>query len=626
MTYGFNFALSGLGPSQGAIAPAEQFFEGSHAEQALARETGQNSIDAQWVTNVPVTLTFELARMSTDDVPGIDQLRSHLRMVERATRGSQGHERMEQALETAMLESISVLRIGDTGTKGLLGSESVKASSSPLSALTRGAGISAADGTRGGSFGIGSAVGPLASLMCTVLYTSLPIDNESVLLAGHSRLASHADDNGMLRVGDGFFTNLNVSDDFEYQRDPPAIGPFAPRTIPGTDIYILGYRREISDPLLRTIRDALVSNFMIAFNRGHLIAKGVANGELQWLVDQDTLEHHASTAPESLAFFRALNDPTPIRMVSQRFGTVSLYINIDDSLPKTLHTITVRKPLMRIATLKHNIPARYAAILECSDDRGNSLLRELEPPQHDRWDAARAPGGSAALTELKTFVRDGLRSRVKQQIGDQLDVSGLARYLPSAGLAAQDFEAGAGRRPSGGAGSEIESSTIQGRPGSPVKVLNPQRRTVRVTPSVAATADGADPAAQGRHRGGQGHREGAPSGIEGTAAPRKGSSRIKGDQISFRSWSDDKSGDICIALTSDKSVSGDLELVALGPGGSAESDYQLPIVGASEVIDGLSEQLVWSGNILEGVKLRAGVTSLVRLAVPANHRYRLGVK
>ena len=81
------------------------------------------------------------------------------------------------AHETAQQKSIPVLRIGDYGTKGLAGSESIDDPKSSLSALTRGAGISADDGSRGGSFGIGSAVGPFlgGTLVNAFGYESLAV-------------------------------------------------------------------------------------------------------------------------------------------------------------------------------------------------------------------------------------------------------------------------------------------------------------------------------------------------------------------------------------------------------------------------------------------------------------------
>lgn len=44
--FGFYFERAGRAATQGAIAPAEQYFEGSRAEVSVVRETGQNSLDA----------------------------------------------------------------------------------------------------------------------------------------------------------------------------------------------------------------------------------------------------------------------------------------------------------------------------------------------------------------------------------------------------------------------------------------------------------------------------------------------------------------------------------------------------------------------------------------------------
>lgn len=111
--FGFHFEKAGRGAAQGAISPAEQFFEGSRAEESLMRETGQNSIDARSGTQ-PVTLVFELADMPTAAIPGITGLRSHIAQVEEHTRKSQGHESMLLAHKTAQQPTIPVLRIGDT--------------------------------------------------------------------------------------------------------------------------------------------------------------------------------------------------------------------------------------------------------------------------------------------------------------------------------------------------------------------------------------------------------------------------------------------------------------------------------------------------------------------------------
>jgi hypothetical protein len=626
VSFGFYFEHARLGASQGAIAPAEQFFEGSAAETSLARETAQNSIDARADSAAPVVMTFELAEVASDEIPGISGLRQHLVWVEEATRGTQGHERMNQALETANTSWVHVLRIGDTGTRGLAGSESRNDPTSPLSALTRGAGISTDDGSRGGSFGIGSAVGPMSSSMCTVMYASKRPDDPQVVFAGHSRLASHRDATGDWRMGDGFYTDLDKHDDFRYQRDPAPLGPFARRTETGTDIFVLGYRKAESDPSLQHIKDALVMNFMLAIHRGHLIAQAVHGERAIWRLDAGTLEGEARRTPAATAFYRAITDPRPIVKTSRRFGELRLYVNVDDSLDRTLHTITMRRPLMKIDTFKHtSIPAKYAAVLECSDEQGNTLLRKLEPPQHHRWDPARADDGANALKELKAFVREGLRDRVRQQVGEQVEIKGLARYLPSASFTVPDRAPGRPLVPSAGENPSQESSTVHGAPDEPKAVTVPRRKAVPVKLSEPAASGGPDDVEKGKDRGGDGNRGDSPGKLSGGGRAGTGRSRIRAGDIRFRSWSEDVSGDICLALTAGEDVHGDLELVALGPGG-AEEKYTLPVTSATVTVDGVTSPITWNDNVLVGLDLSAGLTARVRLSVPPGHRYRLGVR
>lgn len=623
--FGFYFETAGRGASQGAISPAEQFFEGSLAESSLVRETAQNSIDAR-LGDETVKMVFELKTMETADVPGIEGLRATLKQVAEETRGAQGHANMKLAYDTAMQEHIEVLRISDYGTKGLTGSESMDNPTSALSALTRGAGISADDGSRGGSFGIGSAVGPMASNMSTVLYTSRPHNQTSVVFAGYSCLASHRDGDGKWHVGDGFFTDLTCMEDFSYLRDPGALGPFPERTTPGTDVYILGYRKAGADPDLRHIKVALMRNFLLAIDRGNLVVDGIT-ADCTWTLDSNTLDTSVLEDSEAHAFYRAIKDEEPIVGTSDQLGSLSLYINVDDSLDKSLHTITVRKPLMKIDTFRHNsIPIKYAAVLECSDDEGNKLLRALEPPQHHRWDPERAPHGKAIIKELKNFVREGLKSRVKQHFGDQIEVKGLARYLPMEVFEDKSHLLGSTGTPINGQGTNTESSTIRGTDGGSESVQVRSSGSFKVGVSTSAAGDGETPAKKGKDAGGSSSRTNSGGDLEGTGSPGDGSGRITAGDVRFRSWCEGGTGDLCLSITAAESIEGDLELVPLGPGGSMEDGFVLPIKGGTVSTGSTHVALKNKGNVLSNLKLEAGVTSHIRLKLSSPHRYRLGIK
>jgi hypothetical protein len=622
-SFDFHFRREHLFSAQGAIAPAEQFFEGSNAADSLAREIGQNSLDAR-AGSSPVLIRFELTEVATNDLPGIETLRTHYEAVASETKGMQGNDRMVGAFEASLMPSISVLRISDFGTRGLTGSESVNASASALSALTRGAGVSANDGLRGGSFGIGSAVGPMSSSLCTVFYTSIPVNESDVVFAGYSRLASHRDSTGAWRSAEGFFTDTSRTDDFSYLRNPPMIGSFDIRTEPGTDIYVLGYRRSEADPYLEQIRKAYVRHFLVAIHRGQLEVEGVAGGH-SWRIDSANLYENLRGDEEAEAFYEALLDENPIERVSDRFGLMTLYINVDDTLKKSLHTYAVRSPLMKIHTFKaSSIHAKYAAILECADESGNKILREMEPPQHDMWDPGRADGGATALAELRKFIRDGLRSRVEENLGETVEIEGLSKYLPS-----QDFEIskeGFGRIPADGEGSGDESASVHGKESLPYDVALPVRQAVKVAVRTTTGSEGSDPVSKGKDRGGENRRGSGEPGLPGVGGEGDGSARISRGDVRFRSWAGSQADELFLALTPAADIQGNLELVAIGAGDAAEEGYVLPIKNALVIGADSFDALNWEANVLRGVSLTAGETTRIRLQLKGDRRYRLDVK
>lgn len=621
--YGFYFEKAGLGATQGAIAPAEQFFEGTAAEESLAREFGQNSLDAVADIGEPVRMKFELRRMATEDVPAIDGLREHLRSVVAATERAQGNDRMVKALATAEGDELMVLRVSDFGTKGLGGSESIRDNTSALSALTRGAGVSANDGTRGGSFGIGSAVGPLSSDLSTVFYSSLPLGQHQVVFAGHARLATHKDEDGVLRNGDGFFTDLTQTDDFRYLRTLDAFGPFEPRVEVGTDIHIMGYRKAEEDPGLEHIRAAFIEHFMVAIHRGRLIVEGETEVG-SWRLDAASLPDEVRGVGEAEAFYRAVLDPAPIEWEHPELGALALRVNIDDSLPKSLHTVTMRRPLMKIDTFRFtSIPVRYAAVLECVGAEGNKILRDLEPPQHDKWDGGRRPGGAALVSQLKKWVREGIRSKVAAEVGETVEVKGLARYLPADGLTVRTRK-DLGGLPGMGDGTKQESSTVQGRP-VPVPVTpRKPRRSVGVPVQVQGGPPGDGEARSGKESGGGTARGSKGGDLEGSAGEGSGNARISGGDVRFRSWA--RPGGMTVSLTAHEDISGDLELLAIGVGGTGEADYALPITGVTRDVDGTSVPLKWSGNSIKDLDLVSGQPIQLNIGLVAGLRYRLDVK
>ena len=91
--FGFYFEKALRGASQGAISPAEQFFEGSLAESSLVRETGQRS-------------------------PEADERRARIRGATRAGKGAvksreQATRRLVDALRRLLAEGLSISESAD---------------------------------------------------------------------------------------------------------------------------------------------------------------------------------------------------------------------------------------------------------------------------------------------------------------------------------------------------------------------------------------------------------------------------------------------------------------------------------------------------------------------------------
>ena len=628
--YGFYFEKQGLSGEEGPIDPSQQHFEGSHADHAVVRETGQNTLDNRG-TNAegPIRMEFELTTMETCDIPGIEGLQKHLEAVAEQTENQQGHDRMVAAALLAKEETMPVLRISDYNTTGLTGSEALSSSGSPLSRLTRGKGGSS-DDERGGSFGIGSAVGPMASNLCTVLYTSMPEDTQDTVLAGYTRLATHKLGEMSFRA-EGYFTRLACESDFEYQRPAIKIGPFPERTVPGTDTYVLGYRMADRDPNLERVRDAVIDNFMAAIDKGRLVVEGITK-ENRWKLDSESLPGFVKNRPEARAFYEALQDPNPAEATLRNVGKVRLYINVDDRLDKKLHTITMRSPLMKIDLFKHNsVSAKYAAVLVCESEEGNKYLRRLEPPQHHVWDAARDPiSGAAVIREMKIFVRDSLRDRISTEIGDVVEIDGLSRFLPMESIVTK--VSGAAAAPTSAPdseGSDTESSTVTGGSRSGKPTMIPPNTKIQVKVKRPATSGGESEAEQGKQAGGTNERKTKDAGLPGEGTAGKGASRIRGNELRFRSWSakgsDLSTAVMTLAITSQQDERGDLELLALGPGGDPEEAFTLPISRVVLHHSGKTTDLVFSGNTINDLSLQGGQMTRIDVYMPAGERYRLGV-
>ena len=101
-------------------AGIETFRDAPYA--SVARECGQNSDDAK--VKYPVIVTFDTLEIPTEDLPGVDKLRTTIECCLQKARTLKSEKEIEFfqcAKQTINRPHIKILRIYDRNTKGLVG-------------------------------------------------------------------------------------------------------------------------------------------------------------------------------------------------------------------------------------------------------------------------------------------------------------------------------------------------------------------------------------------------------------------------------------------------------------------------------------------------------------------------
>ncbi|MGR0319453.1 hypothetical protein [Agromyces sp. ZXT2-3] len=625
--YGFHFEAQGRGGYEGPNIPAAEHFSGTDIEQALAREFIQNSLDAKAKGESIVEVDFDLQSMPVDQIPGVDQLREVLPRVVKITEDEQleGRDALSAALTSVRSEHVPVLCVGDSGTRGLTGSESIDDQFSPLSVLTRSVGASAGDEDRGGSFGIGSSVGVLASRMRTVAYVTKAIDKDEPVLAATTRLAGFRDGDGVLRLGTGHLTNLAVEHDLEYPKGIDRIGPFVPRVSNGTDVYVLDYVGAGAADGLRTIKRSAAENFWAAIHEGRLIVRG-STDDGDWVLSADTLEDELVAdeilAESTLPFYRAFRDGQVKAARLTTVGDVELRVTTLDVPDRFRATQLMRKPLMKVENIRHQVVSvPYAAVFVCRDEKGNELLRSIEPPAHDRWNARGRRSNGAAVKQIKDFIREALRELVPASLGDRAEVRGLARFLPARLTGPTPPSTDGAHDATDGRESDREGRAIVGRPD--VGTHREWKPNTAVSLPAHAIADEGGPAGQTGVSGGSGTHRTSGGRRDTQATAGDGRSRIRSSDVRFRAFRPAGASHTTIVLTSPEELRGDLALRAVGGGGSEAFE---PGIESAFVVRGAERSPVKAtAAALRDLHLEPEVPLVIEVDFSYADRYRLGV-
>ena len=577
---------------------------------SLARETIQNSLDAT-AGSGPVEMSFEIEEIARRDSLGREELAAAIEacLEEIGDDDDKARSMLSRASELLQHDRLPYLRVSDRNTTGLRHGH--------WRALVKWQGASVKEKrSAGGSHGIGKYAPFAVSSLRTVFYWTRFEEDGGLreLFQGKAVLMSHTEpgSDGTETQGTGFFGITDRCRELSGRSVPERIRRVensAGRGA-GTSLWIAGF--PTSGDWQGGIARSVIANFFYAIEHEMLSVVIEPNGSmrdrdlgllnkstiLEWFdyLMPDTMLRQPRTSEddaiaEAFQFWDVIREPEPTAEKEDvDLGHCQLWVRVSEGLPskvgfvrRTGMLITTQQPgLMRFRGLDD-----FIALCVFDSERGNELLRNMENPQHDRFEPDRLPEGErkrgrAALRRITTWIREEVsKYAAPPSEGKETDLDELAQYLPDL---QPDEEFDVPRRMDGEPGFS----------GANVVRLKPRVRAVKPLPDEGGESDGADGEEGGEDGGGgEGANEGGggdgiggdEGGGAGGSGERGGGSgvetvpisdvrlvRVPGDANRYRvSFVAASGGRVRLELSEagDSTTIGRADLAAFGPAGEA---------------------------------------------------------
>lgn len=435
----------------------------------FVREVIQNSLDARIPGNFsPVEVKFTFRNLNGDDKDRFlkalswNGLQAHLQAVASGT--TEMSTPLAYALEGLEKQPLTVLRIDDSGTEGLIGNEDSPGTN--FSSLCRNVLDTTKDTpSKGGSYGLGKALLWRFSAFSTVLFSSRlsgqPQPEQQFRFFGHTELPSHEIENTRWS-GSGWFgipesvqsgkRAVSVWDETA-EKLTRAIHLYRPVQLgTGTSIMVLGFHEPAQEdvrPLADVARDILKSSAkwfwpcMISDSASSALLPSVR-------VSAEVYENHelifrgeSGPSEELHPFIEAYRAAQPATQTCYPGEVAEKQIGFNIPPKKSGDTPEVKAAvnfrlirgqdnsdnnfwLNRIALIRgsgmvvdYRTPSRkatvapFCGVLKAGNARGLSsednaleeFLRDAEPPSHDQW---------KSTERIKEEYKRGARSRLDQ--------------------------------------------------------------------------------------------------------------------------------------------------------------------------------------------------------------------
>lgn len=426
MTLQWHHPLLDGGTDQTIHDAGKELFK--HLED-LVREMCQNTNDA-WQGGPAARIRFSRETHRVGDLPGFTDVLRRVRLCRKSQRECKASSTfLELAEKLLTANRIDSLRIGDRNTTGVEGDDKTK--SSPWYRLVRSTGgTSKGKKGEGGSHGLGKIAAIAASRCNTVYYSTLAEDGGHRFI-GTSLLASYEDEKGIGRQNRSFYgleRGLTV-------HDPLLIPPLLLRKEQGLDALIPLF--EFKEDWVDLIAAAVLKFMWPAIHRGRFEAE-ISDGRSTTLIGRDNLTqmlHRHRERTNASLYHEAYTNPAFTRQLeSPTIGSHSVHVMPGADLNNRFALF--RRNGMVVEERLFRSRVRVCGAFECSDERGNEILRGMEPPRHDVWSPRESDDpktARAADREVEESIKDSIRRATIPEGGTEGSVNGLENLLPMDG-------------------------------------------------------------------------------------------------------------------------------------------------------------------------------------------------
>lgn len=454
----WDFPLLGTGNQSGNNIAAITMFKGTGIMDGLTREICQNSLDArdpEIPSDIPVKIKFELIELKRTDYSmfaGYEQaLDNSIAYWETSPLCTPKIKEFLTNIKIALeKDNVPILVMSDYNTIGLNGVSAKDDEKSFWDLLVNTEGISIKQNdSSAGSFGIGKNAPFAYSALNAVFYNTLAKDGGRAFEGVTRLVTTQKEYKGSMRKTQPIGKYLYLEDEYTGRPILPSdncnlaqIDIFN-RTNIGTDVAIIGFKKDDYENWEEKIAIATIKNFIMAILNGKLDVI-IKSPSKKYEVNKHSIEsllHQTFSEEPQLKYTRQIYEtvtktkPHNVKIVEK--NDLSIYIRYDDKYAQSLSRF--RSTGMLINTTTSDVLPHFSVVIVVNDVGDKELsktLREAEPPQHTEWKAKNITDNRPLHNKAARYIRNigkeiqkALDEFEKAEITDKID-AGIGNYLP----------------------------------------------------------------------------------------------------------------------------------------------------------------------------------------------------